>query len=73
MKKYIYLTIGIVAMLIVSSCQKDVLENSSLGEGGFSLALNVDDSETVATRAAMTVAEAVANADVKIYKPPNKK
>ena len=69
MKKYIYLTIGIVSMLIVTSCQKDVLENPSLGEGGFSLALNVDDSETVATRAAMTPAEAVANADVKIYKP----
>lgn len=63
-----YIVIGIVSMLIMASCQKDVMENSSNGEGGFSLALNVDDSETVATRA-MSEEEVIESAKVKIYKP----
>lgn len=69
MKKYVYIIVGIASMLMAVSCQKDAFDASSAGEGGFSLALSMTDSETVATRAAMTNDEAIANANVKIYKP----
>ena len=68
MKRYIYIAIGIVAMIIATSCQKDVT-NGIEGKGGFSLSLNVDNSELAVSRAAMTPEQTINNADVRIYKP----
>lgn len=69
MKKFIYFAIGIAAMLMASSCEKDVF-NSTSGEGGFSLALSINNNETLTSRAATTNNDnIIANANVKIYKP----
>ncbi|MBQ3212420.1 MAG: PCMD domain-containing protein [Alistipes sp.] len=68
MKKLIYLAIGVVAMLMATSCEKDSF-NSTSGEGGFSLALSVNNNETLSSRAALTQNEIVDNAKVDIYMP----
>ena len=68
MKRYIYIAIGIVAMIIATSCQKDAT-NVVEEKGGFSLSLNVNDSETAVSRAPMTTSELENSAKVKIYKP----
>ena len=68
MKRYIYVAIGIVSMIIAISCQKDIT-NGIEEKGGFSLSLNVDNSEIAVSRAAMTLEQMTNNADVKIYKP----
>lgn len=65
--KYLLLSI----LVIVASCQKEDAYDVNEGEGGFSLAINVDDSKTTATRAALTESELRAGASVKIYKPAN--
>jgi hypothetical protein len=48
MKRFIYAAITFIAMTMATSCEKDAI-NSTSGEGGFSLTLNVNDS--VQTRA----------------------
>ena len=53
MKKFIYFAIGIATMLMATSCEKDVF-NSTSNEGGFSLSLNVNNQETVTSRAVMS-------------------
>lgn len=63
--KYLLLSI----LVIAASCQKEDAYNGNEGEGGFSLAIKVDDSKTIATRAALTEDELRAGASVKIYKP----
>ena len=68
MKKLIYLAIGVVAMLMATSCEKDSF-NSTSGEGGFLLALSVNNNETLSSRAALTQNEIVDNAKVDIYMP----
>lgn len=68
MKRYIYAAISIVSMIIATSCQKDVT-NEIEEKGGFSLSLNVDNSEIAVSRAAMTPEQTINNADVRIYKP----
>lgn len=66
--KYLLLSI----LVILASCQKeDAYNNVTEGEGGFSLAIKMDDSKTTATRAALTEDELKAGASVKIYKPAN--
>lgn len=68
MKRYIYIAIGIVSMIIATSCQKDAT-NVVEEKGGFSLSLNVNDNETAVSRAPMTTSELENSAKVKIYKP----
>ena len=68
MKRYIYIAIGIVSMIIATSCQKDAT-NVVEEKGGFSLSLNVDNSEIAVSRAPMTASELENSAKVKIYKP----
>ncbi|MBE6186999.1 MAG: hypothetical protein E7142_06605 [Rikenellaceae bacterium] len=68
--KYLLLSI----LIIAASCQKEDAYNGNDGEGGFSLAIKMDDSKTVATRAdstesPLTEEELRAGASVKIYKP----
>lgn len=70
MKKFIYFAIGIATMLMATSCEKDVF-NSSSNEGGFSLSLNVNNQETVTSRAVMSAEEVKNSAQVKIYMPKN--
>lgn len=66
--KYLLLSI----LVILASCQKEDAYNNVIdGEGGFSLAIKMDDSKTTATRAALTESELKAGASVKIYKPAN--
>lgn len=57
-------------MLMATSCEKDVF-NSSSNEGGFSLSLNVNNQETVTSRAVMSAEEVKNSAQVKIYMPKN--
>ena len=64
MKRYIYVAIGIVSMIIAISCQKDIT-NGIEEKGGFSLSLNVDNSEIAVSRVAMTPEQTINNADVK--------
>ena len=71
MKNIIYTTVTLAVMLLSSSCQKEDAYNVNEGEGVFSLAINVDDSKTTATRATLTESELIAGASVKIYKPAN--
>lgn len=70
MKKFIYFAIGIATMLMATSCEKDVF-NSTSNEGGFSLSLNVNNQETVTSRAVMSAEEVKNSAQVKIYMPKN--
>ena len=70
MKKYIYTAIAFVAMAMATSCEKDVF-NSTSNEGGFSLSLNVNNQETVTSRAVMSAEEVKNSAQVKIYMPKN--
>lgn len=70
MKKFIYFAIGIATMLMATSCEKDVF-NSTSNEGGFSLSLNVNNQETVTSRAVMSAEEVKNSAQVKIYMPIN--
>lgn len=66
--KYLLLSI----LVILASCQKEDAYNNVIdGEGGFSLAIKMDDSKTTATRAALTDDALKAGASVKIYKPAN--
>lgn len=67
MKKFIYFAIGIVTMLMAASCEKDAF-NSASGEGGFSLALSINNKETLTSRAE-TTNDIIAKAKVDIYKP----
>ncbi len=70
MKKVIFTTIALMVVALLASCQKeDAYNNVIEGEGGFSLAIKMDDSKTTATRAALTEDELRAGASVKIYKP----
>ena len=70
MKKYIYTAIAFVAMAMATSCEKDVF-NSTSNEGGFSLSLNVNNQETVTSRAVMSAEDVKNSAQVKIYMPKN--
>ena len=70
MKKFIYFAIGIATMLMATSCEKDVF-NSTSNEGGFSLSLNVNNQETVTSRAVMSEEDVKNSAQVKIYMPKN--
>lgn len=70
MKKYIYTAIAFVAMAMATSCEKDVF-NSTSNEGGFSLSLNVNNQETVTSRAVMSAEDVKSSAQVKIYMPKN--
>lgn len=70
MKKNIYTAIAFVAMAMATSCEKDVF-NSSSNEGGFSLSLNVNNQETVTSRAVMSAEDVKNSAQVKIYMPKN--
>lgn len=67
MKKFIYFAIGIATMLMAASCEKDAF-NSASGEGGFSLALSINNKETLTSRAE-TTNDIIAKAKVDIYKP----
>lgn len=71
MKQYILLIVTILVFL-ATSCQKEDAYNGNEGEGGFSLAIKVDDSKTTATRAALAPDALRAGASVKIYLPLNK-
>lgn len=66
MKKLIYFAIGVATMLMVASCEKDGFNGNS-GEGGFSLALNVNN-ELASTRAT-NADDLIQSAQVKIYMP----
>ena len=68
MKKLIYFAIGIATMLMATSCEKEAF-NSASGEGGFSLALSINNNETLTSRAALIQNEIVNNAKVDIYMP----
>ncbi len=68
MKKFIYFAVGIATMLMAASCEKDAYNNTS-GEGGFSLALSVNNKDVVTTRATMDENEIIADAKVDIYMP----
>lgn len=70
MKKIIYTAIAFVTMAMATSCEKDVF-NSTLNEGGFSLSLNVNNQETVTSRAVMSDDDVKNSAQVKIYMPKN--
>ena len=70
MKKFIYFAIGIATMLMATSCEKDVF-NSTSNDGGFSLSLNVNNQETVTSRAVMSAEDVKNSAQVKIYMPKN--
>lgn len=70
MKRFIYTAIAFVAMAMATSCEKDSF-NSTLNEGGFSLSLNVNNQETVTSRAVMSDDDVKNSAQVKIYMPKN--
>lgn len=68
MKRFIYTAIAFIAMSMATSCEKDVI-NTTSGEGGFSLTLNVNDNAQTRALTDEQKNTLINSSSVKIYKP----